>query len=392
MKKKTAAILCIILSLAALSGCGAGSGNDTGDSQLIDRYYCPNLSVNFMQAWKLNVEDGSILTGCPDPLCGHGIKDRECPFQKYAAVNVADAGRYLFYIGSRRDSNAILCFDTEENSTSVIYEYDKFPSSNWTFVYGDGRLYFDIPRLKTAGGTFVEMPERTLMYYDLATKKIEKFGEKDEHDRILFANNGRVYYEPKNEVKLCVSSGSFDGSDAVPLPEGGVYDSWKGYHVYGPGFAASTIGNLDIFLYDEKRSVPVPAEAADSYLVGLNATEDTFYCTLGPDRTTDSEDEKYTVKVLVLNKNGEYNIYAVHSNFSFYPLKGFGNRVVCSVLYEYVDGEHLVPGTEENNTDKSLLLIDLDTGKTYMYNEWVESCNVCDLFVGETTLKVEKLK
>jgi hypothetical protein len=340
----------------------------------------------------LNVEDGSILTGCPDPLCSHGIKDRECPFQNYGVESAANAGGYLFYIGMNRDTCAVLCFDTEENSTSVIYEYDKFPSSNWTFVYGDGRLYFDIPRLKTTGGTFVEMSERTLMYYDLATKKIEKFGEKDEHDRVLFAYNEKVYYNPKNEARLCVSTGSFDGSEVVPLPEGGSYDGWNGYHVCGPGYVANTVGKPDIYLYDEKRSVPLPAEAANSYLVGLTATGDTFYCTLGPDQTTGSEDEKFTVKVLVLKKNGEYGLYAVHSNFSFYPLKGFGNHVVCSVLYEYVDGEYLAPGTGEDNTEKSLLLIDLDTGKTYMYNEWVESCNVCDLFIGETTLKVEKLK
>jgi hypothetical protein len=252
-------------------------------------------------------------------------------------------------------------------------------------------LYFDIPRLKTTGGAFVEMPERTLMYYDLATKKIEKFGEKDEHDWVLFAYNGKVYYRPKNEARLCASTGSFDGSDAVPLPEGGSYDVWKGYYACGPGYVANS-GAPDVYLFDEKRSVPIPPEAANSYLVGLTATGDTFYCSLGQNQTTGSEDEKYTVKVLVLNKNGEYGLYAVHSNFSFYPLKGFGNHVVCSVLYEYVDGEYLHPGTEEDNTEKSLLLIDLDTGKTSVYNEWVESMNVHDLYLGDVTLRVEKLK
>ena len=388
--KISKAIIFIVISLAALSGCNAGSGDDTGNAQLINRYYCQD-ALTLAQAWKLNIEDGSILTGCPDPLCGHGNKDKECPFRSKSVDSVADAGKLLFYIADGPSGIAIYCFNTEENSTSVIYEYDKFPSSNWTFVYGDGRLYFDIPRLKTTGGTFVEMPERTLMYYDLATKKIEKFGEKDEHDWVLFAYTGKVYYRPKNEAKLCVSSGSFDGSDAVPLPEGGRYDVWNGYYACGPGYVANS-GAPDIFLYDEKRSVPLPSEVEGSYFVGLTATEDTFYCALGKNQTTDTEGEKYTVKILVLSKNGEYSIYAVHSNFSFYPLKGFGNRVVCSVLYEYVGGEHLVPGTEEDNTEKSLLLIDLDTGKTSMYNEWVESMNVHDLYLGEVTLKVEKLK
>ena len=395
MKKHVGVLAIILITSALLSGCGAVTAADPYDdgySQLRSRYYCSELMEGtFRQAWKLNIEDGSILTACADPLCAHGAENKECPFRNTAPLEIADGGRYFFYIGYGPGERAIYCFDTEDNVTTKIYKYDKYPSVNAELIYGNGRLYFNIPQIKSSSeGEYIQSTVQTVLYYDVRTKKIERFGEKDEEDALLFACNGRVYYRCVKDGTLCVSSGSFDGSEPVPLPDGAWYSWWDGYWPCGPGYVVNSTAAPDIYLYDEKRSVPLPPEASGCILVGTSANEDTFYFTLGSASPTEDEGGRYVVKICLLNKDGSYRIYSVQSNFSFFVKKGYGNRVVCKVLSEFIDGADILPGPEEEQSPNNLILIDLESGKTSLYNTYSDS--VLDMYLGDVTLKVERLK
>ena len=392
MMKKKAIVFVLLLCIAALFGCKSKTdilADDNKYSELCDKYFCDTyMQGNYRQAWKLNIEDGSIFTACPDPLCGHGSADSACPFCSVIPVKIVDGGRYLFYVGFSNRENAIYCFDTEENKTSKIYVYDKLPSSNPQFLYGEGRLYFDIPVIKTADGEYVETTERILMYYDISTKKIKEYGKRDESQRLLFEYNGKLYY--RDDTGIYSTNGEFDTGEPLPLPNGGKLDAFGGYFECGPGYVAKSSAPADIYLFDEGKSVPIPAEASGCYLVGLSATGDTFYFTLGGAETTDGEDGHYTVKICILNKDGAYKIYAVQSDVSFYVCKGYGDRVVCSILGEYKDGVDLSYYSEENYTPNNLMWIDLQTGKTSLYNVYAE--NVLDKHLNDITVKTERIK
>ena len=392
-KRIIAVILCIFTAVTAF-GCAAGSGAaDDGYSQLRDKYYFdPYMQGTFLQAWKLNIDDGSILTACPDPLCSHGFADKTCPFSSVIPLEIADAGRYLFYIGKSTDGSnrySIYSFDTENNSTEKIYTYDKFPSSNFSLMYGEGRLYFDIPRVSDSDGKLVESAERDVMYYDIKTKKIKKYGQKDENDTLLFADKGKVYYR---DVKGNVysTSGAFDESEPLPLPNSSAASMSDYYWECGPGYIARSYVPADIYLYNEKRSVKLPDEAADKILVGLSCTGDTFYFTTETVTNEDGGDGRYTVTVCILDKDGEYRIYNVLSDYNFYVLKGHNDCVVCSILNEYKDGAELIPGTEEENTPNNLMRIDLQSGIASLYNTYSES--VLDMRTGDITVKSERVK
>lgn len=393
VKKITTVIICI-LTVVAAAGCSAGSGiYDDGYSQLRDKYYFdPYMQGSFYQAWKLNIDDGSILIACPDPLCSHGFNEKTCPFSSVIPIKIADAGRYLFYIGKSIDGSnkySIYSFDTEENSTSKIYTYDKFPSTNYTLMYGEGRLYFDLPKVSDSGGQLVESVRRDVMYYDVKTKKTVKFGQKDEQDVLLFADNGKVYYRDMNGA-VYASGGKFDKTDPLPLPSGGETSPFGGYWECGPGYIANSYAPADIYLYNEKTSVKLPDEAADKTLVGLSCTGNTFYFTTQTKPNEDGEDGHYTVNVFILDKDGEYKLYAIQSDYDFYVLKGHNDCVVCSILNEYKDGEVLIPGTEEENAQNDLMRIDLQNGAVSLYNTYSDS--VLDMRTADITVKTERVK
>ena len=123
-KKITAFLICAVMIISA-AGCSApGAASDDGYSHLRDKYYYdPYMQGTFLQAWKLNIDDGSVLTACPDPLCSHGFNEKTCPFSSVIPIKIADAGRYLFYIGKSIDGSygySIYGFDTENNSTENI--------------------------------------------------------------------------------------------------------------------------------------------------------------------------------------------------------------------------------------------------------------------------------
>ena len=392
MIKKIVIVFTLLLCIAALFGCKSKTdilADDNKYSELCDKYFCDTyMQGNYRQAWKLNIEDGSVFVACPDPLCSHGKADTACPFHSVVPKKIADGGRYLFYVGYSKGENAIFCFDTEKNETKTIYTYDKLSSSNPQFIYGEGRLYFDIPVIKTADGEYVETTERILMYYDINTKEIKEYGKRDESQRLLFEYKGKLYY--RDDTGIYSTSGKFDNSEPLPLPEGAKLNAFTGYFACGPGYVAKSSTPADIYLFDEGRSVPLPAEAADCGLVGLSATGDTFYFTLGGAETTDGEDGHYTVKICVLNKDGAYKIYAVQSDFSFYVCKGYGDRVVCSISGEYKDGVDLSYFSEENHTQNNLMWIDLQTGKASLYNVYAE--NVLDKHLNDITVKTERIK
>lgn len=389
MKKRYLLLTCILLASALLSGCSGGNPGDGQDdvySQLREKYfYDENMLFSYRQAWKLNLEDGSIMVACPDPLCGHGSNDMSCPFRSVIPMMLADGGRYLFYIGFKTSPISIFSFDSEENRTSVIYEYDKFPSSNYCLTYGDGRLYFDIPQLESSSGEYIEKTGRILMYYDVVTKEIKEFGKKDELDKILFAENGKIFYRGK-DGKLYSTSGDFDYSEPVPLPEGGTVDAFRGYWGCGPGYVSKTMSPADIYLFNERRSLPLPPEAENAILVGLNKNADTFYFMLGSSAVTENEEGHYLEKICLLNTDGSYKIYTVISDFSFYVRKGYKNKVVCEILSEYIDGADVIPGTDSENTANSLIWIDLESGKASLYNTAAD--NASDIHLKDITVKV----
>ena len=394
--KRAISILCL-LTVLLTAGCGADAtvpGTDDGYQTLRDSYFCVSGASCGRQAWKLNIADGSILVACPDPICGHGPDDVSCPFRGVIPVSVADGGRYMFYIGWGPDGNVIYCFDTEENATSVIYKYDKL-GSNWLFLFGEGRLYFDVPQMKTANGEIIETTARTVMYYDTGTGKTGVFGTKDERDRVQFVQDGKLYYRNESSAGLFATDGSFDGSEPVELPEGGKYGPWGDYYTCGPGYIVKSYPPGDIYLFAEGRSVPMPPETSESIMVGTTATSGTFYFTLGSftagyNLSEETEDGHYTGKVCILDSDGSYRLYSVQSNFSFYVVKGFGNRIVCEVLSEYSNGADLIPGTNEENTKCSHLLIDLDSGKVSAYNVYAESADGLHLYDAE--FKIGRVK
>ena len=139
----------------------------------------------------------------------------------------------------------------------------------------------------------------------------------------------------------------------------------------------------------------MPPETSESIMVGTTATSGTFYFTLGSftagyNVSEETEDGHYTGKVCILDSDGSYRLYSVQSNFSFYVAKGFGNRIVCEVLSEYSNGADLIPGTNEENTKCSHLLIDLDSGKVSAYNVYAESADGLHLYDAE--FKVGRVK
>ena len=392
MKKRFIVILILSLLITTASGCSAERNTedeyDDGYSDLRDKYYYDLYAMGCTrQAWKLNIEDGSILVACPDPLCSHGAENSACPFHTTIPLQFADGGRYFFYIGWTNGENAIYCFDTETNETSKIYVYDKLPSTNPQLMYGEGRLFFDIPEIKTSDGDYIETTGRTVLYYDVNTKEIKEYGKKNESQQFLFEYKGKLYYRDNNGKFS--TSGSFDDSEPIPLPEGGAMNAFGGYSACGPGFIAKQYAPGDIYLFDENRSVPLPEEAKDNVLVGLSASGDTFYFTLGTEVQTDGDGGRYAVKICILNKDGSYKIYSVKSDFSFYVLKGYGDHVVCEILSEYKDGVDLNPWKSE--TKNYLMWIDLQSGKASLYDA-LHAENVNDMYLGDITVKTEKIK
>ena len=393
--KQRIVIFSILLLLAVVSiGCDNGNPSSTeyddGYSQLRDKYYTVDSSGFIRQAWKVSIEDGRILTACPDPLCTHGEGNPTCPFYKTVPVLIADGGRYLFYDGWNGRTDAIYCFDTETNKTSKIYDYDKVPTSNPQFMYGEGRLYFDLPQIDSSGGDYLETPARTLMYYDITTKEVKEYGKKVDSQILLFEYHGKLYYRDKNG-KVFSTTGSFDDSDPLKLPEGGEFNPWSGYWDCGPGYVSKATAPGDIYLYDEGRSIPMPEEVSDQIMRGLTNTNNTFYFTVGFPESTDEDDGYYIIKICILEKSGAYRIYAVQSNYSFYIAKGYGDRVICSILNEYRDGVELIPGTSEGCTHIDLMWIDLQSGKASLYNSGLNPGNVLNVHLADIELKVERL-
>ncbi len=399
MAKKAIAVLVFFFILLS-TGCAGTDNNvvgyDDGYAQLRNKYYCDTLMDGYYnQAWKINLEDGSILTACPDPLCNHSV-DSSCPFHSAIPWAIADGGRYMFYIGYGSQEFSIYCFDTETNATEKIYVYDKFPSTNPQFMYGEGRLFFDIPQLNASEDdpVVVEAMERTLLYYDIKTKEIKEYGDKHEKQRLLFEYKGKLYYRDGNTGLIYSTTGAFDDSEPLPLPDGAKINWYgDGYWPCGPGYIAKTLNPSDIYLFDENKSIPLPEEALNAILVGLIGTGDTFYCTLGSAAPADGENGRYIVKVCILNRDGSYRIYAVQSNYSFYVKKGYGDCVYCEVLSEYKDGKNLEGKPDPDNEETpscSHLWIDLQSGKTKLYNTHTES--ILDTYLNDITVKTERIK
>ena len=100
MMKKKAIVFVLLLCIAALFGCKSKTdilADDNKYSELCDKYFCDTyMQGNYRQAWKLNIEDGSIFTACPDPLCGHGSADSACPFCSVIPVKIVDGGDTCF--------------------------------------------------------------------------------------------------------------------------------------------------------------------------------------------------------------------------------------------------------------------------------------------------------
>ena len=393
MKKRFIVILILSLLMTTASGCGAERNTedeyDDGYSDLRDKYYYDLYAMGCTrQAWKLNIEDGSILVACPDPLCSHGAENSACPFHMTIPLQFADGGRYFFYIGWTNGENAIYCFDTETNETSKIYDYDKLPSANPALMYGEGRLFFDIPEIKTEDGDYIETTARTLLYYDVKTKQIKEYGKKDESQRLLFEYHGKLYYRNESGIPYA-TTGSFDDSEPVPLPEGAEINALNGYNTCGPGFIAKQSAPGNFYLYEENRSLPVPNELSDKAVIGLSAGKDSFYFLTDHPEPANGEDGHYIEKICILNKDGTYKIFSVQSDFSFYVLKGCGDRVVCEISNEYKDGKDLSPWNTE--TPNSLIWIDLQSGKASLYDA-LHAENVTDMYLGDITVKTERIK
>ena len=145
----------------------------------------------------------------------------------------------------------------------------------------------------------------------------------------------------------------------------------------------------DFYLYEENKSLSLPDEISDKPVIGLSANSDSFYFFTNHPAPTNDEDGYYKVNICILNKDGSYKIYSVQSDFSFYVLKGYGDRVICEISYEYKDGEHLNPWNSE--TPNSLIWIDLQSGKASLYDA-LHAENVTDMYLGDITVKTERIK
>ena len=133
----------------------------------------------------------------------------------------------------------------------------------------------------------------------------------------------------------------------------------------------------------------MPNELSDKAVIGLSAGKDSFYFLTDHPEPANGEDGHYIEKICILNKDGTYKIFSVQSDFSFYVLKGCGDRVVCEISNEYKDGKDLSPWNTE--TPNSLIWIDLQSGKASLYDA-LHAENVTDMYLGDITVKTERIK
>ncbi len=358
------------------------------DNSSLDSGFADIAFSNIAQPCKINIDDGSVIAACPDPLCSHK-NTATCPIVNTFVTMTVDGGRYMFYIASpllgSGLSHSVYCFDSEKNTTEKIYTYDMFPTSNPSLVYSEGKLYFDSMKMETdENGRLRVSTRRDVLCYDVNTKQVDVYGEMDENDTILYSENGKLYYRSANG-DICRTEGSFDGTDKVPLPEGGKYSAMD-YWAAGPGFVEKSTDPAAIYLYNEKKFVSLPPETNGGILYSFTSTGDNYYFLTSLPDTDQGEDGYYLNKICVLNKSGDYKLFTVQCDYFLTLAKGHNDFIMCSVYEEYKNGEV----TEPTDDSVTLVRVDLDSGKATLYNG--NACYISDYTVGETTFKVERIK
>ena len=357
MKRKIAKALCLIFILAALSGCN-NNGETVNYESATDMYFTDSEPTGFIP-YKINIVDGSVYIPCPDPLCPHTTDTQTCPFSKCAATLVTDGGRYMFYSAKRYAdmTDIINCYDTKENKTELVYEC-KTGMPNY-LIYGNGRLYFDLPQVKEVDGVIIRGVRRDVMCYDPVSKQISRYGEMDEHDWLICAEDGYLVYRTASESIACKTTGSFDGSDVISLPEGHEYSPFD-YWCIGKGFTARCYSPASIYLYDEKRLLDMPKQLDGKTIMVVTRTGDNFYFNLSG---AESDGGFYENTVYIAGKDGRSSAFTVKSKYNFYTLKGYEHYIIGSVLNKCDNGIEL----DENDFDKAFIRIDLHTGSASVY-------------------------
>lgn len=373
MKRYFKLFVLITLFSVAVScvSCRSSAGQDGNDDHKAsaDMYFVDNVLYEFVVN-KINISDGSVYVPCPDPLCTHTFDISTCPFSKCMSYIAEDGGKYLLYgaVTASDLTPIINCYDTENNKTELVYE-SKTGRSNY-IIYGDGAFYFDVPQVKTVDGVLIRTTKCDVMRYDPSRKTLSKFGEMDEKDCPLFAEDGYVIYRSGENGCVYRTTGSFDNSDIISLPSGHMY-SPTDYWTVGRGFAARCYSPAEIYMYNEDRIIDMPEQLDGKTITFVTRTGDNFYFNvsygynygIGDDFKSEEDGLHFKNTVCLLDKNGEFHSYDVHSNYSFVTSKGYGHCIIGRVLYKYDNGEEL----DENGFDATLIWIDLDTGRAVTY-------------------------
>jgi len=177
-------LLCLFLSILLIF-CGCNT-RVVPQIDISEKFYYMPTTVTFddgssgQTLARFNVENGSMTTLCPDPLCDHGF---ECPF--FGVVNYTVEGDIIWFQRDAIDEgvNYICQYDI---STGKLRTLAKYEEDGYSYVFKFGFLwkYF----------THANPAEDDISVRISLTHENFDDPEVIDPDKIPFAQSGNVYY------------------------------------------------------------------------------------------------------------------------------------------------------------------------------------------------------